>query len=995
VTATPCRRAALYLLLISGFAGRGLALDPSRPFSSYLRTRFTNEDGLPSNIVHDIVQSQDGYLWLSAADGTLTRFDGRHFTDIALPRARILAIAPDGGLWVGNEGGLERIAASALNQFSRLPATLYHPGPGLGSRIICLHFSKSGILWVGTEGGLYRFERGSFSSVIPRLGIYRIEEASNGHLLVITSEGFMEWDGERAVPQPEVAVQLGVKTGEVFHVLEDSRGVTWFCTPNGVARRTGGSIERLLPYGPKGHGAVRAYEDPQGNVWLATAEGLFRATATGLELAVPGMNVRWMYGDRDGDLWIGTNGDGLFRFKDRAVRMFTTADGLPNNIMMTALASREGTLWTGANCGGLSRFDGRSFRTYDEKDGLKNSCVWALAEDANDDLWIGTFGGGAFRFREGRFSQYSKAQGFADDVVRSIVAARDGSLWFATPKALIRMRNEQVRNYTTADGLSSNHVMDVYEDRNGGIWVGTVSGFDRLTGDRFSAVPSLSNVGGFLLGEDRSGGLYLHLSPTGGIVRFANDRPISVAPNIDPTNMVETKEGDLWLSGLGLFRFQHAGLQGLRGPDEPLDYAAFGTADGLASTQAAVGQPNSALTPDGKLWVATSQGLAMLDLPYLPRTNRKPAIHMEEVTVGRNVQPPGRELVLPPGTHHVELHFDAIEISSPEKIRLQYRLDSVDSEWLDTGHPAHAIYSNIPAGRHAFHVRACNRDGIWDRAGMVYTITQQPYFYETVSFKLATAAAGCLLLAGFYRLRLRQATARLNARLGERLAERERIARELHDTLLQGFQGLTLHFHAVMNHFSNPELARTMMKKALSSADQVLLEGRQRVRDLRAEGATANELSEMLASYTGELARDREVAFKVTVVGSPLLLHPVVGDEIYRIAREGLANVFQHSQASSIEVEITYDPASFCLRLRDNGRGIDQDTLDGGRQGHWGLSGMRERAQHIGGQLNIWSKPGSGTEIDFRIPAKVAYARKPKESRWRWIKFGARGGGVK
>ena len=355
------------------------------------------------------------------------------------------------------DDGLQRIAATPLNQFDRLPATLYHPGPGLGSRIICLHFSRSGILWVGTAGGLYRFERGGFSSVIPRLGIYRIEEASNGHLLVITSEGFMEWDGARAVAHPEVAVQLGVKTDEVFHVLEDSHGVTWFCTSLGVARRIGGSIEKLQPYGPKGHGATRVYEDPHGNLWIARAEGLFRASATGMELVVPGMNVRCLYGDRDGDLWIGTNGDGLYRFKDRPVRIFTTADGLPNNAIMTVLASRDGMLWTGANCGGLSRFDGSSFRTYSEKDGLRNSCVYALAEDVNNDLWIGTWGGGVFRFRDDRFTQYSKDQGLASNVVTSIVPARDGSLWLATPEAVSRMRNGRVRNYTTTDGLSSNH----------------------------------------------------------------------------------------------------------------------------------------------------------------------------------------------------------------------------------------------------------------------------------------------------------------------------------------------------------------------------------------------------------------------------------------------------------------------------------------------------------------------------------------------------------
>jgi len=573
------------------------------------------------------------------------------------------------------------------------------------------------------------------------------------------------------------------------------------------------------------------------------------------------------------------------------------------------------------------------------------------------------------------------------------VAARDGSVWLATREAVSRMRNGHVRNYTTADGLASNHVLRLYENRDGDIWAGTVHGIDRLTGDRFAAFPSLPDVAAIPIGEDRSGGLYVHVG-TKGVFRLENRRPISVAPQATAvTEMVTTKEGDAWLSGgLGIFRFPPASLQGLQGHDEPLDYALFGQADGLDAAGCSFGFPNSAVTRDGKLWVATPQGLAMLDLPRLPRTNRKPVIYLREITVGRNVQSPGHELVLPQGTHHMELNFDAIEISSPEKIRLQYRLDGVDSEWLDAGHPAHAIYSNIPAGRHAFHVRACNRDGIWDRVGTGYPITQQPYIYETAWFQLATGTGGVLLLVGLYRLRLNQASARLNASLGERLAERERIARELHDTLLQGFQGLTLHFQAVLNHISDPELARAMMKKALTYADQVLLEGRERVRDLRSEGATANELSELLARYGDELARDREVAFKVTVVGSPLSLHPVVRDEVYRIAREALANSFRHSRASSIEVELTYDSASLGVRVRDNGCGINQEILSSGREGHWGLSGMRERARNVGAHLSIWSNPGAGTEIDLKIPAKVVYPRNLKESRWQWIKRSGSGG---
>jgi len=272
-----------------------------------------------------------------------------------------LALAPDGDLWVGANDGLERIPSAALNQSGRLPATSYHPGPGPASNVLCIHFSRSGIPWIGTAGGLYRYERGVFSSVVSRLAILRIEESSNGHLLLITSAGFIEWDGERAVPHPEIALQLSVKPEEVFHVFEDSRGVTWICTRNGVARRTGGSIEKLPPYGPKDRGAFRAYEDPQGTVWLVKEEGLFRATAAGLELAVPGTKARYLLGDRDGDLWVGTNGDGLIRYKDRAVRMFTTADGLPSNVVMTVLATHDGSLWAGTNCGGLSASTANGF----------------------------------------------------------------------------------------------------------------------------------------------------------------------------------------------------------------------------------------------------------------------------------------------------------------------------------------------------------------------------------------------------------------------------------------------------------------------------------------------------------------------------------------------------------------------------------------------------------------------------------------------------------
>jgi signal transduction histidine kinase len=351
---------------------------------------------------------------------------------------------------------------------------------------------------------------------------------------------------------------------------------------------------------------------------------------------------------------------------------------------------------------------------------------------------------------------------------------------------------------------------------------------------------------------------------------------------------------------------------------------------------------------------------------------------VEEITVGRNVQRPGQQLLLPPDTHHVELSFDAIEISSPEKIRLQYRMDGVDSEWLDAQPPGHATYSNIPPGTHAFHVRATNREGIWDRSGMVYWITQQPYFYEARWFQFAVVTMGMLFVVGFYRWRLQEATSRLKVRLDARLAERERIARELHDTLLQGFQGLILQFESVLQRIPPHEPASGMMAKALDRADQVLLEGRDRVRDLRAEAMPGQELPELLAACGNDFAPDHTIDFRIGVQGIVQPLDPIARDEMYQIGREAILNAFRHSGASKIEVAIAFARSNLRLRVRDDGRGIDQETLERGLPGHWGLSGMRERAQKLGAQLSLWSQPGVGTEIELTVPAKIAYVRKPR-----------------
>ncbi len=987
------RRTVLGVLILQmWFVCQALALDPQA--SSYLRTDFTVEQGLPDDEVNAITQTPNGFLWVGT-DGGLARFDGEHFTQIRLRPGiskeipvNFLLTAGDGALWVGTDSGLVYIPATAVDHFDRSLVTMYHPGAGPSDRISCLLMRK-GILWVGTGHGLYRFDRGHLVTVIPDEPVSTMDQTADGHLLIIAGQGFVEWDGARILRYPEYPKQLGVENDGIFQVHEDRNRVRWFCTSSGIARLVNGSFQKLAPFGhlPE-EAAYRIYEDPQGTFWTNKASGLFRANDQGSEGLTLGVHARYMYSDMNGDLWVATGAEGLLRFKDRTFKMYTPADGLPaSNIPMAVLAAHDGTLWAGSNCGGLSRFDGKRFKTYSEKDGLRNSCVWSLAEDANHDLWIGTWGGGLFRFRNGRFTQYSTPQGPPSAVVLSLAAAQDGSLWIATDAGLSHMQNEHFHNYTTADGLSSDRIITVVQDHHGDIWAATDVGVDHLVGDHFVPVYGASAAGEVPYGplkEDTFGNLYA-FSPVNGISRIQDNRLISVNRALQPAGMVESRDHDLWFSGRdGIYRIAAGDLRRAElDPDSPIDYTSYGRTDGLETRECTTGQPNIAITPDDKLWVGTLKGLAMLDLHRQLKRDRKPAILMDEVDLGKARRNPGSELVLEPGKAHVELHFTAVDLASPENVHMQYRLDGVDTAWFDADATRTATYTDIPAGVHSFHIRASNGDGVWDHEGIVYSVTQKPFFYQTVTFQLAAFVAGVLLLVGMYQLRLRQAAARLSARLEERLSERERIARDLHDTLLQGFQGLILRFHNAMLEIPEGHAARQMMETALDRADEVMEEGRDRVVSLHPSFEKLGDLAQALARAAVEIAEGSEVTIAVTTEGQVQTLDPVALDEIYCLGREAMVNAFRHAQGRSIEVEVDYASWELRLRVRDDGRGIDPKILEAGRPGHIGLASMRERAEKVGGQLDIISGPGAGTEIELRVPAANAYRAILVESPWR------------
>ena len=744
---------------------------------------------------------------------------------------------------------------------------------------------------------------------------------------------------------------------------------------------------------PKGNknGALRAYEDPAGDVWFITEVGLFRTSSDALERVAPEIDGRQMTADRDGNLWVGTNGAGLIRFKNRTVRTFTKVDGLPNNIVVTVLATADGKLWAGNNCGGLSwldssRFDGGRFHTYDRKDGLTNDCVISLAEDSKHDLWVGTVGGGLFRFHAGHFQAFTKADGLGSDIVTCLLSARDGSLWIGTTEGLARLHDGVLRNYTTADGLSSGIVFDAFQDNSGVVWVATNGGIERLVGDKFvAAFLPKDRREVYLAGGSPWGDLYVAVDGL-GVSRLKDGKLTGVAP-LHGTQ-IQVVQDDLWIAG-GLKGFMRVGAASLRSWEDrrrdPIDYTEFGPADGLLVGESGSGLPIVTTTKDGKLWFATLGGVAMLDLSRLPPAAGKPFQYISEIDVDRKKRNAGRELILPPGLHHTELQLGSIELSAPEKAHMQYRLEGIDSEWRDAKADGMAVYTTIPHGSYLFHLRASNGDGVWDREGIVYRITQQPFFYETAAFRSLMVAAGCILLISAYRFRLRQESGRIKVRLEERVAERERIARDLHDTLLQSFQGSLFEVQAARNLFSRRSAeAMPTLDEAIRSAEAAIVEGRDAIRGLRSCTAAPSDLAHLFAADGHELAgvsasNGANPAFRVTAEGPPRAIKAVLQDELYRIGREILRNAFRHACANRIEVDIRYDAQELRVRFRDDGIGIDPKVLhEGALAGHWGLPGVRERAKLVGAQLDFWSEAGAGTEVQLTVPASVAYAKSPE-----------------
>jgi signal transduction histidine kinase len=459
----------------------------------------------------------------------------------------------------------------------------------------------------------------------------------------------------------------------------------------------------------------------------------------------------------------------------------------------------------------------------------------------------------------------------------------------------------------------------------------------------------------------------------GGNVTSRIDRAGSATSlGLDIASLIETRSGELWMAGSAFARVWPGQLSRSRPRDEPLDRETFSAEDGLATDAVSSSINNMILARDGTIWAATSQGIAMFDPRRLPITRTKPSVYLAGVMIGRSTVRPEQHIVLPPGTGRVEFDFAAVEISAPEKIRMQYRLDGVDSEWLDAGAMPKAIYSTLPPGRHSLRVRASNRSGIWDREGVLFAVTQEPFFYQTGWFAAVMVASALLVIAGVYRRRVRHITLAMTARFDERLAERTRVARELHDTLLQTVQGSKMVAdHALKDPADHHRLLRAMEQLSTWLA-QATEEGRAALQALRTSATERNNLADAFRRAIEECRVDSNVQITFSVEGRAREMHPVVRDEIYRVGYEAIRNACVHSRGSQIDVQLQYG-SELKWWISDNGVGIDAQMIERGKEGHFGLRGMRERAERIGAKFTLVSGRGTGTAITLVVPGRIAF----------------------
>lgn len=959
----------------------------------YHHTAWGLKEGAPQGGIWAITQTHDGWLWLAGQFG-LVRFDGVKFESIETRSASstdprgigAMYTSRAGDLWISYQfrgaAQLRQGMPDAVESFSDLPAVVsfsedgdgrmwgvtHHDfwvldGPqwrrvdtewGLpsGASIADLTLDPEETLWIGTDKGFYSLRKGSRR-------FDRSEEVPTGFTTLGLSHSGQLWRHDRTGyalikhsyanrDQPHSSYPQLEGNAEIL-----ARDGSWWSVecPKGICRaHPDNSAEPHAPPmigddffaaqdGLTSDRAMEIYEDREGNIWVGTKLGLdqFRRNAF-ISVQFPEPLIHFsMVADPKSGIWTGTDmsyanlRDTFWRLDPNPTRFDDISE--PTN---AALAEVDGSAIVGGHAKLWRLVDGHA-EPLPVPPEIKGRILCVFRADTGS-LWVGVQSLGLFEVIGTQWVPRNNALG--DKVPHIAVRAVDGSEWLGfQDNRIVVMKNGQFRTLSKAEGLGVGDVVTI------------LAGSPTLVG----------------------GELGLQAFDGSHFVALHTERPDDLK---SIAGLVRTSDGTTWLfNSRGALQISAEELRrGASDSNYRMRVRSYDADDGLpGGSQSATTATNLIADKQGRLWFAASNGLAWLNPESIPRNDIAPTVEVQSVVTPVKAYSASGRPTLPAGTRNIDITFTALSLAVPSRVSFKAQLLGIDSNWRDFGNVRKASYSNLGPGTYRFQVKASNNDGVWSETPAAVDFAIAPLFYQTRWFYTLCGAATLFLLWQLYLLRVQLLARQMRVRMGERLEERERIARELHDTLLQSTQGLILLFQGFAGRLDRPDPMRSQMEAALDQADHLLNEARDRVSDLRTTGIDS-DIPRVLNGFAQELLTGKPIGFKTVTIGTPVVLDAAVADDIYRIGREALTNAATHAQAANIELEIGYEAERFRLRIRDDGKGIDQELQrSGGRPHHFGLQGMRERAQRIGGTLDIWSRDTAGTEVELSVPAARAY----------------------